>query len=639
MQSNRILGLVLFVVLVVAGIIGWQMLSDDALPLTPPADNTTQASLDAEKAKSATATENGNPETTTGAVIRREVVPSMDPAASDLPSIVGQVVSPTGNGVPDVEIVCLPGFNFGSDFRDLDLGDTNPFDPQAMLERIGGKASDRVTTLTDADGNFRIRTVGESKTVRLSVKARGHLVIDRRVQRPTTEDTDVGVLTLDTGAIVTGRVVDYTGKAVVGASVRRRDPDEPNLMAGLNITFPGSDAMDAMRGGDSSVTDATGRFELAHVTAGEFSLRARHQDYPPALRTGLSAARGHSVADILITMPRSGMIRGTVRGLPADAAALRIMATQKRQASNDPAGGLMGMLGNASELLDGMGFAYGERQCEIGSDGTFVLRGLNADSTYRVWVAQQGSGFAGQGLCSKRVEAQTDAAAVTLQYLQGVNVTLVVVDDKSGAPIESMWVSDQLRGGGGIGDMLGGFAPGGTRKQTYPEGKVTVANLRPKEKQKLQLTIQAIGYGKFEQKDIELPKNGSLDLGTVRLLPKPVLQVLVKNAYHGKPIRGASVVLADEQGGGRMAGFARMGIGRDTTRTGRTDSEGRCTINAIDAEVGELTVTRQGFAPATITVSAPDGAAQEQVVRLIEGGAVAVMVLDPDGNPVKNTNV
>ena len=639
MQSNRILGLLLIVVVLVAGIIGWQMTRPEALPPSPSVDKATQESPGAVDAEDATSAGDGDAESSSGEVTRREAAPTVDPAASDLPSIVGQVVSPTGNGEAGVEIVCLPGFDLGDNLRDLDLGDSAPFDPRAIFERFGVKASDRVKTLTDADGYFRVRTVGESKMVRLSVKARGHLLIDRRVQRPTTEDTDVGVLTLETCAIITGRVVDHTGKSVVGARVRRGDPEEANPMAGLNIAFPGRDAMEAMRGGDSSVTDANGRFELAHLAAGEFLLRARHRDFPPAVRTGLSVAKGHRVADILITMPRSGVIRGAVLGLPADAAGLRIMATQKKQAGDDSMPGLAGMLGDASEMLDGIGFAYGERQCEIDGDGAFVLRGLNADSTYRVWVAQQGAGLAGQGLCSKRVEARTDAAAITLRYERGINVTLVVVDDKSGAPVEDMWVRDQLRGGGGIGDMLGDFTGGGSRQQSYPEGKVTVANLRPKEKQKLQLTIEAIGYGKFEQKDIVLPKDGSLDLGTVRLLPKPVHRVLVKNAYNGKPIRDARVSLASEQGGGRMPGFAAMGLRGNTTQSGRTDSEGRCTINASGAEVAELKVTRKGFAATTVMVSAPEGAEQEQVVRLIEGGTVVVTVLDPDGRPVKDANI
>src|SRR5690606_5641670 len=133
-----------------------------------------------------------------------------------------------------------------------------------------------------------------------------------------------------------------------------------------------------------------------------------------------------------------------------------------------------------------MGFAFGEQQCEIGSDGKFVLQGLDADSSYRLWVAQRGRGFAGNGVCSNRVEAMTDSSGVALRYEQGVSVTFLVVDAKSGAPIESLWVRDRLLGGGGIGDMMA-FAPSNAQQKPYPDGKVTVANLRPKKEQKLNL--------------------------------------------------------------------------------------------------------------------------------------------------------
>ncbi|MGK0204418.1 MAG: protocatechuate 3,4-dioxygenase beta subunit [Planctomycetota bacterium] len=640
MQSNRTVGLILFLVLLIAGAIGWQLLGSSELPQVPGQDQTTKSDNDTSSNDAEAATHqdsDGEPQPASEATAKREAVEAPDPAVSDLPSIVGQVVGPAGRGVEDVEIICTPGFDIGS-FADMDLGDTNPFDSQAIIKRAAGDKSQRVVTRTDADGSFRLHSEGTSKTVRLRVQVRGHLLINRNVSRPIDSDTDVGVLTLEVGAIVTGRVVDASGNAVASARVTRIDPDANELATGLSFAFSPNNAFDTLRGGDSSVTDEAGRFELAHLAAGSFSLRARHQDFPTATRSELSANKGHSVADILITMPRSATIRGTVSDLPQDRTGLLVMASEKRTASKDPTGGLMGMLGDASELLGDMGFSYGERQCEIASDGKFVLQGLNAESTYRVWVAQQGQGFAGSGMWSNRVEARTDTSGVTLRYQPGVRVTFTVVDSKSGAPIERLWVRDQLRGGGGLGDMMA-FAPNNSRQKPYPEGLVTVANLRAKKKQKLQLTIQAIGYRSFEQKDIELPATGSLDLGTLRLDPQPVLHVTVLNAYHGKPIGGARVKLASEQAGGRFAAMAQMGGRGATPQSGSTDSEGTCTINALVDQAAELTVTQKGFAPATVTVSGSADDSLEHVVRLVEGGTVAVTVLDPDKNPVEGVNI
>lgn len=642
MQPNRTAGLLIFVVLILAGGIGWQLLSSDEQPQVPSSDTSNQAGNqtgdDAETASHQSSDVGAQP--AVEAASKREAVAAPDPSASDLPSIVGQVVGPAGRGIADIEIDCTPGFDFRENFANLDQDNANPFDPNTLTKRLAGNESDRVVTRTEADGSFRLRSEGTSKMVRLRVKARGHLLIERNLQRPTESDTDVGVLALELGAVVAGRVVNISGNAVAGARVTRTDPAANDAMAGLAFSFPGSDAWATIQGGDSSITDEDGRFELAHVAAGKYSLRAQHQDYPTGTRSELSVAEGHTLADILITMPRSATIRGTVSDLPKDRDGLRVMASKKQPTASGTADGLMGMFGDTSELLGDMGFAYGENQCEISSDGKFVLKGLKADSTYRVWVAQQGRGFTGTGYCSQRVEANTGSAGVTLRYEQGVNVTFVVVDAKSGAPVENLWVRDQLRGGGGMADMLA-MAPSTARQKAYPDGSVTVANLRPKEKQKLQLTIQATGYGSFEQKDIELPETGSLDLGTVRLDPQPTVQVTVLNAYNGRAIRDAKVQLTGEVGSARLRAMASMGMGMAGAgpQAGRTDNNGQCTLNALTEQVAELTVTQKGFAAASATVSSSGSESSEHIVRLIEGGTVAVTVLDPDQNPMQGVSI
>ena len=641
MKSNRILGLVLLVVLLAGAAVAWQVLGADQVPVL---ENTPAPQSEVDAKAGAHVTSGGADGSASVAVAteteaERDAVKAPDPSVANLPAIIGQVVDAGGQGVAGVAIQCTPGFEFDA----FDLGDVDPFDPQAVMRRMGGDAKDQVDGQTDAEGRFRVRQEGTSKTIRLRVMARGNLLIERTVQRPADRDLDVGVLQLELGAVVSGRVVDANGKPVVGAQVMRINATETDRPAGLDFTFPGSEMMAGMRNGASSVTDDAGRFELRHVESGEFGIRASHANYPSAVRSGLSVAQGHTLGDVLITMPRSATIRGMVSDLPAETTSLRVMATQKRQRSNEATGGVMDMLGDVSGLLGDMGLAFGERQCEIASDGSFVLQGLNADSSYQLWVAQQGRGFAGSGVCSQRVDAATDSTGVALRYEQGVSVTFVVVDQKSGAPIERLWVRDQLRGGGGFGDMMA-FAPSNAQQKPYPDGKVTIANLRPKQEQKLQLTLDAIGFGRLERKDIELPETGNLDLGTLRLDPKPVLQVTVLNAYTSRPVSDASVSLSAEAAGGGMQRFAAMAMGRANPSSARTDADGLCTLNAPDEAVAVLKVTRSGFAPTSITVSRQGSAEQQaavqaQTVRLIQGGTVVVTVRDPDQNPVPNVNV
>lgn len=634
MQSNRTLALIFLVVLAVAGVISWQFLTTDEVPLAPNPGAVRASSAASDPAEHATSYRDLGAEPVVDAATKREAV-EVAPAPN-LPAVIGQVVDATGNGVAEVEVVCMAGFEFGANFEGGDLDQMDLFDPDAMFERINGRDADRAVVRTDVDGRFRVRHEGTSKMVRLRVLAIGHRLIERTVQRPSDRDTDVGTLTLEIGAVVTGRVVDVQGSPVAGARVMRMAAAGGNRGDGFG--FPGGEWAEFAPNVGSSVTDEAGRFELAHIEAGEFSIRASHKNYPTAVRSGLSVAAGHTLADILVTMPRSATIRGVVSDLPADVTNLRVMAAKKRERSNGAGDALMGVLAEASDLMGDVGFAVGERQCEIGEGGKFVLQGLDADNSYRIWVAQRGRGFAGSGICSKRVEAMTDTAGVALRYEQGVTVTFAVVDAKSGAPIEALWVRDQLRGGGGLGDMMA-FAPSNARQRPYPGGMVTVANLRPKKEQKLTLTIDAIGYGSLEQADIELPAVGSKDLGTLRLEAKPVIHVTVLNAYRGQPLSGARVTLSGEgrQNNG-FAALAQMASG-STTRSARCDADGRCSVNAIEGKVSVLSVKHDGFAPVSITLPASERAVQEQIVRLIEGGTVAVTVLDPERVPVPNVRV
>lgn len=116
---------------------------------------------------------------------------------------------------------------------------------------------------------------------------------------------------------------------------------------------------------------------------------------------------------------------------------------------------------------------------------------------------------------------------------------------------------------------------------SIPTARVTLANLRPKSKQKLDLGIEALGFVNFDRKAIELPAVGALDLGTLKLEPSPVVRVEV-TSFDGTPVVGATVrVREDRSDGARLGGIdVAMFAGAGGTRTAKTDGQGRCAINA-----------------------------------------------------------
>lgn len=639
MQSNRTLSLVVLLVLVVGAVIGWQVFGVEE-PQAPPRKvsetaDTSPGSSPGETATGATA----SPKTTPDSTSDRSEVSKSDPAASDLPSVVGQIVGPQGEPLVGAEIVCMPGSSIPTNFEDvdlanLDLANVDGLDPQSLAERLRSRQRDQAVVRSDDQGRFRARVEGTTAKVSVRVLMRGYRVLDRSAVRPIKSDTDLGRLELVAGAVIMGRVVDVAGNAVVGASVSRLTDAEINIPAGFDINIPGRDFLDGLRQGEVSVTDASGRFELAHAASGEFSLRARHRDFPTATRSGLSVDQGRSVMDILVSMPRSAQIRGTVSDLPGDATGVRVMAAKKQTAPGEGAGGILEMLGDATELLSDMGLSFAERECEIAGDGTFVLSGLTADATYRVWLGRKGEGFVGGGICSRRVEAAAGSFGVALRYEPGTTVTFMVADAKSASPVENLWVRHRLRGGGGLNDMMV-FPTSTTKLQSYPEGKVTIANLRPKENQKLSLTLEAIGYDKYEHAQVELPASGTLDLGTLRLEPMPTLRVTVLATEQDRPVHGARVTVAPVgQSGGWLD---RMNAGPSVAKT---DRDGQCTVNDAADEGGSLKVTCKGFAPATVPIVAGHKqGVRDQVVHLLIGGIVHVAVHGPDKLPIKNANV
>lgn len=527
----------------------------------------------------------------------------------------------------------------------------------------------RLSVVTDAKGVFRVKGDAVAGTSLVRVLARGFRVLDKSVARPSGDEIDLGALTLQRGAIVSGRVVDAAGKGVAGARVQREGRrampnmgDESFQMPDFgDFDVPDVDTEDAALGaaqfGDAAdapggdflrdvfaprvVTDAEGRFELAHCDPGEFSLRARHADHPSARRDGLNLAAGATMSDVEIAFPAAAEIRGRVTGLP-DGMKVRVLASVVRNDAPpvDGPGAAFGA-GMAETFADFGGF--GERSSDVAADGAFALRGLNRGRSYRIWATQSGQGFVGGAVCTQRLETAAPSEGVDLRYDPGVIVTFRVVDP-AGQPVERLWVRDQLRGGGGGGmsDLMA-MAPRPRTAKDCPDGRVTLTNLRPKKKQTLALTIDAIAFRTFEWKDIALPASGTVDLGSIRLEASPVVEIAVTSGDGGEPVAGATarVTAAKQAEGGNP--FERMMSrvqGENGPRSARTDATGRCTVNAPVEPSIVVVVSSPDFAPYRSDPFAPPAAGKiAHAVVLQRGGSVEVTVVDPSGAALGSVRV
>ena len=680
MQNLR--NLALLFVLAVVGVTLWLSSSGD--DVAPPTSSDAPAPAEAkveptESALGATKAPEQEPE-----AVRTAAAAPATTAPADAPAIVGKILDE--QGLPIAGAVVSTGITAAFSQRSFGTGDFDWQDANKMAQRMRERMAARVEVTTANDGTFRLVPDGEGAQLQIEAKARAFQLANKFVDRPTTKDVDIGALTLPRGAVVAGRVVDNQNQPIEGASVMRiaAQGNQPGaggpgggmrfggggpfgaMMGGNGMDMIPGEMLDVMRGflGDV-LTDKEGRFEMPHMAPGDFTLRVRHNEHPSASREGLSAAAGQTIPDLLIVMAPGADISGRVTAIPDGTKDVRVLCAPVSDTGFPTATGMApGSGGNDAFGQMGAQFAEmmadfalaAERSAEPLSDGSFALRGLPVGKRYRVWVTQGARGFLNNNVCSQRVEVASGTTGVELAFDPGIVVTMKVVDKDSKQPVEAMIVRNQFDGGNDMMAMAQGFLNMGGQVRAYPDGNVTIPSLRPKKDQKLRVTIEAIGYRKFEQRDIQLPASGSLDLGTVALEPNPTVRVEVRNKS-GAPVAGASVRLRSQgvggggdmasrmqqfmnqggRGGRNMGPFANMrngGIG-----TQKTDDKGVAVLNQNVDGAFSVVVEDDGYALYRSQELQPTDKQMAHSALLLRGGSATVTALDGEGKPIGNARV
>jgi protocatechuate 3,4-dioxygenase beta subunit len=468
--------------------------------------------------------------------------------------------------------------------------------------------TEREDDFHDRGGNFELTGIVPSR-YRLCVSADGYapaltdpIVVEKG---EVVRGLDIS---LGPGAIMTGKVLSSSSGPVGGAeiSVRaegERDDDIRLLLDTLNECETGSE----------------GSFRITNLPAGDFTLRAMHEDYPSVTSDPLNLTEGQHLPDVVLTFPPGARIIGTA----LDAAGAPMADT------------------NVLCRGEGGGRRGGFERDRTDDEGHFEFKDLRAGTyTLSLFTGMRGFRFGRGGDDDGSMEVTVEAgetAEILLQDLapQGTTVQGIITDDSGPVGSGFIMVSPVEERGSMRNGMI---AEDGTYKV---EGVPPGTN---------RFTMRFSTGSSFESSTLEFDIPDMSDVLLDIALPGGRISGTVLDAASRAPLGDVRVSLSSEgQGredrGGRMRG--RFGGGGNTVVTDKNGSFkfrllAPGTYNIEARPTGDLD-SGDGFGYYTAEVlglSLAEGQLKDNVrVLLGPGGALQVRVVDETNTPFEGAMV
>lgn len=335
----------------------------------------------------------------------------------------GRVVDPAGRPVASARVVFhAPGHDqiprlLGRD-SDRDGLDAPPETSTNSQGEFSLEARLPDDDTSDADGRFRPRL--NDGNGRVAVAHPSFRTLVQECPRLHPGELDLGVLPLEFGASISGRVVDEQGRSVASATVRGRNDAE--LSSGGLMRMLGMGLAEQY---SSSTTSADGRFLVTGLGAGSASVSASApgRQMAEVQDVQLEATLSTDVGELMLAMGES--IAGWVlddKGQPVLGAEIRV-SSMARIVLRDPSDMPRRQLGNEFSL-----------RAETDRDGHFEIVGM-ASGQFTVHVSADG--FA--RLDRENVRTGTRDLRLTVAPLGGLLVT--VLDSRDGSPVSAVQLS------------------------------------------------------------------------------------------------------------------------------------------------------------------------------------------------------
>lgn len=294
---------------------------------------------------------------------------------------------------------------------------------------------------------------------------------------------DLGDVVLTDSVVLDGRVVDRLRRPIAGAVLRRID------LTGRPVLLPGG-----VRGVAVATTDGGGAFRIEEMASGAWRLLVTAEHHPDKIFSGSTPGPGASVTDLELMLDQGGEISGRVeQAVPGEriwVEALALPGDPPRPIDPD---------------LTGV-----PRRADCAPDGSFVLRGLDPDTTYRITARDPATEIGPPR--TDTVEARTGASGVVLVATPRAALVFRVVDDATGEPVTDF----EVRSGHGY--LVPETDDQGKVRRHFPEGRVRIANLLAgSTAQKVRVVITAEKYQELAVDGVEPVVGKAKDLGILRL--------------------------------------------------------------------------------------------------------------------------
>ena len=462
---------------------------------------------------------------------------------------------------------------------------------RVLDERQKGVAAARVTAASfdgsarsAKDGAFSVFADGRNP-IRIEAVAEGFAptAVDGIRARPGERKRGITVV-LTRGVAATGRVVDAAGNPIGGAKV----DVAPDFINDGNRWRRRSRSSGSEE--ESALTNAAGRFEIAHLSPGIYRLTATHAGHAEKAVSGVRLPNGEKAIPDIVLAPAAA-VEGFVR-----------------DARGDP---VIGATVNGHTVSS-------DERVETGPDGAFRLTSFPAGA--RPMVFAYATGFT---TARRTIEAPAKGVTITLDAEGTIRGR--VEDASSAAAVTAFSIdtsSPSERRGGMIRMMAGQEyeSADGSFEQRVSPGKWTV-------------TATAEGYSPASIGDVEVAPGETKDGLVLELRRGARVEGTVVDDETGAPIPAADVswVSAGTSNVTRYPGGAIL-ISSGEGQTS-TDAEGRFELTGL-AENEKITITAEEYAHTPASAGVTTGGDARVSIRMTAGGSIQGTLAGADGRGV-----